>query len=124
MSSIMRRRSGLTPSFVIAKAPVCCVDDSQTQPDKQVASLHKPSAPISTGINAAIHGLYRASGSVQSALARVKRLYTFPPGSLPRLIATTVFLSFSMQPSRAPAAPAHHVFGVGFHSDRATSIGR
>src|SRR5215467_2224224 len=69
MSSIMRRRSGLTPSFVIAKAPVCCVDDSQTQPDRQVASLHKPSAPISTGINAAIHGLYRASGSVQSIFA-------------------------------------------------------
>src|SRR5215472_12753701 len=71
MSSIMRRRSGLTPSFVIAKAPVCCVDDSQTQPDRQVASLHKPSAPISTGINAAIHALYRASGSVQSVGSQV-----------------------------------------------------
>src|SRR5262249_9721585 len=66
MSSIMRRRNGLMPSFVIAKAPVCRVGDSQPQPDRQVASLYKPSAPLSTGITLAISGLYRASGSVQS----------------------------------------------------------
>src|SRR5262249_38358928 len=71
MSSIMRRRSGLMPSFVIAKAPVCCVGDSQTQPDRQVASLYKPSASLSTGkTDRAIRGLYRG-GSVQSAVISV-----------------------------------------------------
>src|SRR5215831_7008501 len=71
MSSIMRRRNGLMPSFVIAKAPVCRVGDSQPQPDRQVASLYKPSAPLSTGITLHISGLYRASGSVQSKMALV-----------------------------------------------------
>src|SRR4030095_12216142 len=67
MSSIMRRRRGLIPSVLIAKAPVCSVVDSQTPPDRQGASLYKPSAPLSTGITLALSGLYRASGSVQSA---------------------------------------------------------
>src|SRR5262249_8761531 len=42
------------------------VVDSQTQPDRQAASLYKPSATLSTGITIAISGHYRASGSVQS----------------------------------------------------------
>src|SRR5262249_36940046 len=44
------------------------VVDSQTQPDRQAASLYKPSATLSTGITIAISGHYRASGSVQSPM--------------------------------------------------------
>src|SRR5215831_18224303 len=73
MSSIMRRRSGLMPSFVIAKAPVCCVVDSQTQPDRQVASLYKRSAPLSTGITDALSAGFTAERF--SSISRVNLVY-------------------------------------------------
>src|ERR1700680_3851535 len=82
MSSIMRRRNGLTPSFVIAQAPVCGGADSQTQPDRQAASLYKPSSSLSTGITAAIHGRYRGAVQFNLMLAGLT-----PAGMATRLAA-------------------------------------